>query len=455
MLKFQEKNMRLFQSLFIILFSTCVVSCASIPFLGKSKKLNLPGERVKLSTTKSDLIVEEKTSKADIVIPEAKVNDGWYKSSGITSSQIGNLYLNTPLQHQASFEVAHSGDFTLGSTPVIVGNKIFVSSSLGTIDAFDLQTGASLWSNDYYYKLQGGGRFDFFSSTYLNGGLAFSADTLYATGGLAEVIALKPENGELIWRAKLSSPARSTPLPINNLVIVQTIDNKIFALDVRTGKIMWHHNGISEDLSILATYAPAISGNNVIVQYSSGEIYALNANTGEEVWTSNISSQTNKINTEKHLSGVITSPTVDKGLILAFGSDGTLAALKENGGDIVWKKDIGINKQFWVSGNIIFAITNDNKLVCLDKASGKLKWISDLFAGEEDADTDIFYGSPVVANSKVMLIASNGKLLSYDAKTGHKEPDQSVSKEVYLMPVIANGNLFLLDNSGHITRYGK
>lgn len=439
----------------ILLCGTLCVACSKNSWFGKDKALNLKGERIKVSTSKRDLKVDELASRETFSAHEPKVNSGWYKSSGITSSQIDNLYLDSPLEKQSSFSIGSANDFTFGSTPVIVDDKLYVSSTTGTIESFDIGTGQHIWSNDFFSKSHGISRLSFFTGTYVNGGLSYYNNIIYATAGLSEVIALDPVSGKTLWHSRLSSPSRSTPIGAGKMVIVQTVDNKTFALDSDTGKTIWTHLGIGEDISMLTTYAPAVSGQNVIVQYSSGEIFALNLITGNEVWAANISSHTNSVNTEKHLYNVITSPTVDSGLVLAFGNDGTIAAIKVSNGDLVWKKDIGVNKQFWVSGNYIYAVINDNQLVCLHKPTGKVRWISDLKLLQKDADETVFWGSPIIADSKVMLANAEGQLMSFDMETGANISEMNISDDVYLMPIVVKGSMYLLDNSGRITRYGK
>jgi outer membrane protein assembly factor BamB len=438
----------------IILCGALCVGCSKNSWFGKDKAL-IKGERIKVSTSKQDLKVDELASKQPFNASEPKVNTGWYKSSGITSSQIDNLYLNSPLDKQNSFSISSANDFTFGSTPIIVEDKLYVSSTAGTIESFDLTSGQQLWANDFFSKSHGISKFSLMAGSYVNGGLSYYNNTIYATGGLSEVAAINPLSGEVIWHTKLSSPSRSTPVGAGKMVIIQTVDNKTFALDSETGKTIWSHLGIGEDISILATYAPAVSDRNVIIQYSSGEIFALSLTTGDEVWAANISSHANSVSSERHLYNVITSPTVDNGLVLAFGNDGTIAALKVSSGELVWKKDIGVNKQFWVSGNYIYAVINDNQLVCLNKPNGKVRWITDLNLLQKDGDGTAFWGSPIIADSKVMVANSDGLLVSFDMATGSKINEISVSDDIYLMPIVVKGSMYLLDNSGKITRYGS
>lgn len=438
----------------VSLFTTLLlVGCSDGTWWGSTKKIDIKGERIKVLQTSSDLTVDQELKGKSYIIPQQITNSGWYKSSGITSSMVKNLYLKEPLSKSALFNISGGGDFLIGGTPIVAENTIYALGSDGIITAYSLQNKSTVWQNDFFPNATKKGFFTSFSGKFLSGGLSYSEGIIYATAGLAEIIAVNASDGSIIWTTKLSSPSRATPLKTeSNLLLVQTADNKTFALDSKSGNIIWNHIGIGEEISSLKTSAPIANNDVAIVQYTSGELYALSLKSGEELWTENLASPIDVVVTDSHLHTVITSPTLDDNTVMAYGHDGVIGIFDLKTGKPSWKKQLGIDKQFWIAGDLVFAITIDRNLVAIDKKEGKVKWLVDL--NDLEATIGIVdWTSPIVAGSKVIVANSIGSMYLFDMNTGEKIDQIAVDKDIYLQPIVANGNLFTLANNGSISMY--
>jgi len=438
----------------LLLFLLSACSSKSDLWFGADKKLDMPGERISVIYNLKELVPNEKIEDKKFLTPQLVKNDGWYKSSGITSSQVENLYLNQPIAKEANYSVTGNDFFLLTSTPILVGDNLYVIGSDGIITAINTKTNSTIWSNDYFSKITQKSIFDTFARVFINGGISFADGKIYATAGYADVIAIEPENGKVIWSITLSSPTRATPLKVGNILIVQTTDNKSFALDAENGNIIWNHLGINEEINVLATFAPISIGDKVIIQYASGEVYALDASTGEEVWVASVSSGIDRVRAYDHLNIAITAPATDGRRVYTFSNDGVFGAFDIITGNPIWKHDLGINKQFWIAGKYIYAISNNKQLVSINIETGYIRWVSDLkYLVEVEKEVDTFFSAPVVADDKVIVASSNGKLLFFDMSNGNKIDDIEIDKDVYLNPVIANGDMFIMSNRGNITKY--
>ncbi len=428
-------------------------SCSDGTWWGATKKIDAKGERLKVIHNSSEAVVDDSIKNTIFRIPAPVRNSGWYKSSGITSSMVNNLELKMPLEKTNLFSVTGGKDFVIGGTPIIAENKLFAIGADGIITAYEIQTKQVLWQNEFFPTATKKGFFSLFSGVFLNGGLLYSDGIIYATAGLAEIIAIDATEGRLLWSAKLSSPSRSTPLKTNNnILFVQTADNKTFALEAMTGKILWNHIGIGEEISSLRTSAPIASDDTVIIQYTSGELYALSVSTGEELWTENLASPIDAIVTDSHLHTVITSPTIDGNTVMAYGHDGVMGVFDIKTGKPFWKKQLGIDKQFWVAGELVYAVTIDSDLIAIHKKDGKVKWSVDLSElSPEGIKTS--WSSPIVGDSKVIILNSQGSMFFFDMNTGANLETIAIEQDTYLAPIIANGELFTISNSGTIGMY--
>jgi alcohol dehydrogenase (cytochrome c) len=126
---------------------------------------------------------------------------------------------------------------------------------------------------------------------------------LYYTGSYSRVFALNGATGEVIWSyfPELDEAliARQTHSPYNRgvaigdgKVYVGTIDGRLIALDMKTGKVAWDTKLIdSQKLTVGFTGAPLYAKGTVIIGSQGGEwpyrgpIFGVDANTGKLAWT--------------------------------------------------------------------------------------------------------------------------------------------------------------------------
>ena len=125
---------------------------------------------------------------------------------------------------------------------------------------------------------------------------------LYYSGAYNQVFALDGASGEVIWyyRQKLNEDlvSKQTHSPYNRgialglgHVFMGTLDGKLVAIDMKTGKLAWETKLIdSERLTVGFTGAPLFVKGKVIIGSQGGEwpyrgpIFGVDARTGQEVW---------------------------------------------------------------------------------------------------------------------------------------------------------------------------
>src|SRR6266699_4783631 len=125
---------------------------------------------------------------------------------------------------------------------------------------------------------------------------------LYYSGSYNQVWALDGATGEVLWqyKQKLNEDlvAKQTHSPYNRgialgygNVYMGTLDGKLAAIDMKTGKLNWETKLIdSEKLTVGFTGAPLLVKDKVIIGSQGGEwpyrgpIFGVNAKTGEKVW---------------------------------------------------------------------------------------------------------------------------------------------------------------------------
>jgi alcohol dehydrogenase (cytochrome c) len=126
---------------------------------------------------------------------------------------------------------------------------------------------------------------------------------LYYTTSYSRVFALNGATGELIWsyfpELDEALVARQTHSPYNRgvalgqgKVFVGTVDGRLIALDMKTGKVAWDAKlQDSAKLTVGFTGAPLYANGSVVIGSQGGEwpgrgpIYSVDAETGKVKWT--------------------------------------------------------------------------------------------------------------------------------------------------------------------------
>ena len=125
---------------------------------------------------------------------------------------------------------------------------------------------------------------------------------LYYTGSYSRTFALNGATGEVIWsyfpELDEALVARQTHSPYNRgaaigegKVYVGTMDGRLIALDMKTGKVMWDTKLVnSQKLTVGFTGAPLYAKGTVVIGSQGGEwpgrgpIFGVDAATGKKKW---------------------------------------------------------------------------------------------------------------------------------------------------------------------------
>jgi hypothetical protein len=209
------------------------------------------------------------------------------------------------------------------------------------------------------------------------GGIAHSDGKLYVTNGSQVLEIINPENGRRIMTKKFPDIIITAPLVHNNLVLLLSLGNQLFAVDKANGSLIWDHAGTPETLTYGDIPGPAIdSTGRIFVAYSSGQIFLLHPTNGEVLWQYDLSS-------EEHMPGflptnVTTRPILEDNNIYLADSTGQFYKFDTKTGNIIWKKPIQDVQTINNVGNALLITTNGRQAAAIDKMDGKIIWATDI-----------------------------------------------------------------------------
>ncbi len=439
---------RLLMAPALLVLALSIAGCGVIG--GKSKpKTPTLGERVPiLSRVQSGAKVDPALESLAVIVPPPEANAEWPQAGGTASKAYGHLALAEAPRRIWTAEVAGSTNKKrLAASPVIGGGNLFAVGTDGTVTAFDAASGARRWSRSFAVSGDG-------ARSEFGGGVSFEDGKVYVTTGIGEVAALDASNGAQVWKVKPSGPLRGSPTIAFGAVYVMTQDNQIYALNMADGATLWNESASLGQAGVFGVAAPAAGQGTVIAGYSSGELVAYRYENGRTLWSDALS-RTSLSTQVGVLTDVDADPIIDRGRVFALGQGGRMAAYELVTGQRIWELNLAGISTPAVAGDWVFTLTDDAKLLCIARSSGRVRWVKQLtrWLKPKKRDKPVFWTGPVLAGNRLWVANSRGSLGSADVTDGSLRMLTDLDKPVSLAPVVAGQTLYVLDDSGRISAF--
>jgi len=454
---------------FSLLFFLVVLSaCQALPdWMGASEEdTPLPGERISVLEHTSNLQSDPAIEKVKIRLPGVQNNNLWPNQN---IAPISHPALKK-LSDKSTFDVGSAAeeDYQITSTPVIANGLIYILDADGNVSARNVNDPKKIiWKVTIESGVMDA---DFLNlgldigignkkvkKDFLGGNIAYGNKAIFVTTGRGDVIALGSVTGTKIWRRSVKMPVKSSPFVYGNKLFLITTDNRLYAINTKTGDTIWTHAGIKETTSLFGSPSPVAEDGIVIVPYSSGEIYALNVETGTRLWSDMLISGTSRTSSSVVLNDINATPVISNKRVYAVSNEGVFIASDLVDGTKLWSINISALNTPWVAGNFVYLLTTNNELVCIYAPDGKVKWVSQLesraapkLSWSGSKGEKLVWSGPVLAGDRLLLTNSHGEMVSLSPYTGKITDKINIPDDVYLPPIVASGKVFTLSNNAEL-----
>lgn len=423
-------------------------TAAGCGLFGGDKKTPLPGERISVLGLDRRVAPDPALANLGVTLPRPVVNPDWPEPGGYPNHAMYHLGLPPSLTRawETSVGDGSSRYRKVMSQPIIVRDTVFAMDGGTQLSAVAAGNGSSIWQVELKPEGMKGNAF--------GGGPAFWKDRLYVATGYAEVLALDPANGNVIWRKPVDAPVHAAPTVADGRIYAVTVENELIVLATEDGRRLWTHNGIPETAGLLGGASPAVEGEIVVVAYNSGELFALRVENGRVLWSENLAAARN-VDPVSGLADIRGRPVIDRDRVFAISHSGRMAAIDLRRGDRVWEREIASSHGPWVAGDFIYVLANDSELACLTRNEGKVRWAQQLprYDNPEKREDPILWAGPVLGGDRVIALSSTGEGVSVSPYTGEPTGRITMSAGGYLGPVIAGNTLYLLTDDANLSAY--
>ncbi len=260
------------------------------------------------------------------------------------------------------------------SAPTVAAGRIFVVAIDNTLLTFDLATGADGWT---YQALSEPARILAASSP------AISGDTVVASFGSGELVALRTANGNDLWNEALSRASRTNalseirdipgrPVVYQGDVFAVSHSGIFAATDLRTGQARW-------TLPITGITSPWPAGDVVYLVDKLGKAYCISRESGQIYWVRDLGEGRIKTGRADFITKlgrgskknrpkpIWSSPILASGKLITASDTGELVAINAKTG--VVEKTIQLGQAVLIGpiamNGTIFIATDDAQLIAL------------------------------------------------------------------------------------------
>lgn len=188
--------------------------------------------------------------------------------------------------------------------------------------------------------------------------------------------------------------------------------------------------------------------------YSSGELIAYRYENGRNLWSDALA-RTSISTSVSSISDIDADPIIDRGRVFALGEGGRMASYELVTGQRIWELNIAGISTPVISGEWLFVLTDDARMLAIARTSGKVRWITTLqrYRDAKDRKGEIHWYGPVLAGNRLITVSSKGEVYSVSPGEGSATMVTDLNTDFSLPPIVANNMLYLLADNGTIYAY--
>lgn len=301
------------------------------------------------------------------------------------------------------------------NTPAIAADRIFVADAYGLVVALNRFNGDRIWDAqigkpDRRRLLDLTDRSD---ASFVAGGVGVGRGLVLVGTVRGHLVALSITDGTEVWRQLLSGEVLAPAAVASEVIIVQTGDGKMSALEVEDGATRWTFVTQPPALLLRGTASPALSPPYVISGFANGSVAAVEIASGLPVWEQRVTLPEGTTDIDRMVD-VDGSPIIIERFVYAANHQGKVRAMNRESGDIIWEAAEPSFHALAHNADHIFVVRDDNEIVAIHRESGDELWRQPKLQSVTLTDPLVYEDYLVVADHKGfihVLAQDDGRLV--------------------------------------------
>jgi outer membrane protein assembly factor BamB len=337
--------------------------------------------------------------------------------------------------------VFYAGMSYIMSSPVVAEGRIFALDGRSVLSAYDAASGREVWRVDMATH-RGPGKEGF------GGGVAYGDGLVFASSGFRFVAAFDAKTGKQVWRTPTAAPVHGAPTFAGGKLFVIDVSDQLQAYDAKTGQSLWTYQALEEPARMMIASSPAVSEDEVVAPFASGELVGLNVANGNDLWT-DVLTLTNRNNALSEIRDIAGRPVISRGVVYAGSHSGLTGAVDIRTGQQLWNLPTAIITTPWASGDVVYLVDQQGRVICAARDSGQIYWIRSLNEGLRKKFKAV-YSSPILASNRLIMVNDKGVALALDPKTGATLKTLRLGAPAFVSPIAAGGMIYVVTETGEL-----
>lgn len=340
--------------------------------------------------------------------PTLDVHEDWSSSAGGTSKHYVKL------------------------TPAIEGNRIYAAGYKGNISAVDTCTGEHIWGVK--------------TKSHLTSGIDVGSYSLFVGSHEGEVLAYNKNNGCLVWRSIVSNEVLATPFVYDDIVLVKSADDHLYALDLKSGRQLWEHSEELPELILRGGSSPKAANHLVVAGFADGQLGVFNLSNGQILWKRTIADSRGNSIVERMID-IDDNVEIVGSTIYAATYQGSITAIDLYTGRVYWQRNISSYAGLAVCANRVFVTDAQSHVWAFDRQTGAVIWEQCNLFGRH-------LTGPAVLGNTVVVGDGKGYVHWLSAQDGEFLARRFVdSKGIIATPVVQGNSVYIYSNAGRLVKY--
>ena len=318
-------------------------------------------------------------------------------------------------------------------------NNIIFFDKRGSILKFD-KNSKLIWKKNYYSK----------SEKKLKPILQFANNNniLVVADNISKYYALNINSGELLWSRNNFAPFNSQIKIFQKKFFIIDYSNTLRCFSLKDGKELWSIETENSLIRSQKKLSMVIVNDLLYFKNSLGDINAVNIDEGELLWQ--LPTQSSLINEDTF--SLETSDLITDGNTLFFSNNrNKFFSIDLLTGSLNWENKVNSNLRPTLVGNYIFTVSLEGYLIIIEKNSGNIIRINDLFSGFKKKKREkIKPVGFVVGTKNIYLTTNQGRLIVVDIKTGKINSILKIDNEKISRPYVLEKSLYVIKDNAII-----
>ncbi len=317
-------------------------------------------------------------------------------------------------------------------------NLIFFDNK-GSILKFN-EKSKLIWKKNYYSK----------SDKKLRPILQFANNEkiLIVADNIAKSYALNLNNGDLLWFKNNLAPFNSQIKIYQDKFFIIDFSNTLRCFSIKDGKELWNVKTESSLIRSQKKLSMVIVNDFLYFNNSIGDITAVNIKQGELSWQ--LPTQSSLI--YESAFSLENSDIITDGYTLFFSNnENQFFSIDLETGSVNWENKVNSSLRPSLVGNYLFTVSLEGYLVVIEKKSGNIIKVSDVFRNfKKKLRNKIKPIGFIIGTKNIYLTTDNGRLLVIDIKTGQINSILKIDNDKISRPFVLDKNLFVIKNNAII-----